>query len=556
METGKAQSGRGASANRWWPWRWNVAAGGKKARSRYPGFAGDNTRLLAGLRTRYSASGRIIMTHHPRGLAALLYAYLVISQLTVIMVSLSPSVQAAQKLPRAPGTKVINLNRTPGYFTEPSVAINPKNPRQVAVAFQDTAHIAYSFDAGRHWQKAVGVAPPDYRVSGDVSVTYDNKGHAIICYIAFDNLGTSEYWGHGATRNGIYVRRSLDGGKTWEAQDVAVIQHPTTPGIPFEDKSYIVADNSRGPYAGNLYVGWTRWELSDSRLLFSRSTDDGKTWSKPVELDDHPGLPRDDNGGLEGFDGAVGPRGTLYIVWTDGSRIAFTESHDGGSTFSPPRAIIHTAPAFFKVDDVSRSNGFPQIAADSRSGTLYVTWSDYRNGEVDVFCSTSHDHGRTWTPAARVNSDPVHDGSDHFFQWLAVDPVTGAANVIFYDRRGDAENQKQIVVLARSTDGGKSFTNYAWTTKPFDAYGLFIGDYTGLAAFGGRVYGAWTAKLPGTPAPTGKNKGSSELPRSKHKAYWRSHGTIIQVGIADFSRQNRAAHKDKPERYARRGGAS
>ncbi|MGH9359171.1 MAG: sialidase family protein, partial [Terriglobia bacterium] len=133
-----------------------------------------------------------------------------------------PRPVAAQKLPRAPGAKVTNLNRTPGYFTEPGVAVNPKNPRQVAVAFQDPAHIAYSFDAGRHWQSATDVAPPDYRVSGDVSVAYDNKGHAIICTIAFDNLGTHEYWGHGATRNGIYVRRSLDGGKTWDASDIPV----------------------------------------------------------------------------------------------------------------------------------------------------------------------------------------------------------------------------------------------------------------------------------------------------------------------------------------------
>ena len=429
--------------------------------------------------------------------------------------------------------------------------MNPKDPRQVVVAYQDTAHIAYSVDAGGHWQDASGVAPPDYRVSGDVSVTYDDKGHAIICYIAFDSLGTSEYWGHGATRNGIYVRRSLDGGKTWEAHEVPVVQHPTIPGIPFDDKPYIVADDTGGPYAGNLYVGWTRWELNDSRLLFSRSTDDGKTWSQPAELDDHPGLPRDDNGGLEGFDGAVGPHGTLYAVWTDGSRIAYTESRDGGRTFASPRTIIHTAPAFFTVEGVSRSNGFPQISADPRDGKLYVTWSDYRNGEVDVFCSASADHGRTWTPAIRVNSDPAHDGNDHFFQWLAVDPMTGAANVIFYDRRGDPDNQRQIVVLARSTDGGNSFTNYSWTVKPFDAYGLFIGDYTGLAAFGGRVYGAWTTKLPGTPAPSGPNKGSGELPRSKHKVYWRSHGTVIQVGIADFSRYDGSASQGAVNQHAK-----
>jgi len=61
----------------------------------------------------------------------------------------------------------------------------------------------------------------------------------------------------------------------------------------------------------------------------------------------------------------------------------------------------------------------------------------------------------------RVNSNPLHDGTDQFMQWLAVDPVSGAANVIFYDRRGDPENKSATVTLARSSDSGKSFMNYA-----------------------------------------------------------------------------------------------
>ena len=32
------------------------------------------------------------------------------------------------------------------------------------------------------------------------------------------------------------------------------------PGIPFEDKPYIVADTSHGKYAGNLYIAWIALE--------------------------------------------------------------------------------------------------------------------------------------------------------------------------------------------------------------------------------------------------------------------------------------------------------
>ncbi|MGH9396172.1 MAG: hypothetical protein ACRD18_04905 [Terriglobia bacterium] len=437
----------------------------------------------------------------------------------LILLALSAPLRApAQSLPRALGARIFTLTSHPGFFSEPSVAVNPLNPQQVVVAFQSKDHVAYSLDAGRHWQLAKGVAPSHYRVSGDVSVVYDNKGHAILCSIAFDKLGTDQYWAHNATRNGIFVRRSLDGGKTWEKRLISVIAHASDPGIPFEDKPYIVADDTSGPYAGTLYVGWTHFTLTESEIYFSRSTDDGVTWSQPAVISTHPGLPRDDNGDVEGFTGAVTPDGTLCVAWTDGYHIVYTASHDGGRTFAPTRDIINTAPAYFGIGGVSRCNGFPEIAANPRNGLLYVTWGDYRNGDVDVFASTSNDHGRTWSAAVRVNNDAVHDGADQFFQWPAVDPVTGDVYVVFYDRRGDPSNQNAVVVLARSTDEGRTFANYAWSVKPFDAQGDFIGDYTGIAVYNGRVYGAWTER----PALRFSRKG---------------HQTIVRVGVADLGRQ-------------------
>ncbi len=446
---------------------------------------------------------------------------------TILLSLLSPIV-FAQQVPPAPGARVITLTPEAGYFNEPSISVNPRNPRQVVAAFQVPSHIAWSEDAGESWAQAAAVAPKDYKVSGDVSVTYDAHGHAILCYIAFDKLGTTSYWGHNATRNGIFIRRSLDGGKTWEQSAITVFAHPTQPGIPFEDKPYIVADNSSGPYSGNLYVGWTQFTLTKSLILFSRSTDGGQTWSPPIEISTHEGLPRDDNGAVEGFTGAVGADGTLYVVWADLDSIVLAVSRDGGRSFSPSRKILDTAPSYFDVEDVSRSNGFPEIGIDPRggkAGILYVTWSDYRNGDVDVFCSTSDDRGRHWSPRVRVNSDSIHDGADQFFQWLAVDAQTGAANVIFYDRRDDPQNVKTKVTLARSTDGGKSFANYAWTEEPFASHRQFIGDYLGIAAWQGRVYGAWTEV---TPAPPQKAEQTKAGAGGQHR-------TMVKIGVADFT---------------------
>ena len=478
---------------------------------------------------------------------------------------LAPNAQSQNSLQPPPNAKLLALNPTPGRYTEPAIAINPKNPNQISAAFQVPASIAYSEDSGATWQIAKHTAPENYAISGDVSLTYDSKGHAILCYIAFDKLGTSQYWAHNATRNGIFIRRSLDGGKTWESNAISVDEQPTRKIMPFEDKPYIVADNNpKSPNNGNLYVGWTEFTLEKTTILFSRSIDGGKTWSPPQEISTHEGLPRDDTGAVEGFTAAAGTDGTLYAAWADGSSIAMATSQDGGVTFTPSRAILDTAPSYYGVEAVERANGFPQLGIDPKSNRLFLTFSDYRNGDVDVFCSTSMDRGTAWSPATRVNTDPLHNGADQFFQWLAVDPTDGSANVVFYDRRRDPNNRAVSVVLARSTDGGQTFTNYAWPTAPFDPEGNFIGDYSGIAALNGKVYAVWTgratspqAKPQQKAAPTKKspsrqngenptnaeaassttNEGKSgNAKQTEEYSGLKMARTIIQLGSADFSK--------------------
>jgi hypothetical protein len=397
----------------------------------------------------------------------------------------------AQQLPPAPRPHLTDITPAPGYFNEPAIAVNSKDAQQAVVAWQVPASSAYSQDGGQTWKTAEGTSPKSYRVSGDVSLTYDAAGHAILCYIAFDKLGTTNYWAQGATRNGIFIRRSLD-----------------------------VADTS-GAHAGNLYIGWTQFTLAASDLMFSRSTDGGITWSNPIKLSTVPGLPRDDNGALEGFHGVVGPDGALYTIWDARDGIMMAVSHDGGASFSKDRLIIPAGPGYFGITGVSRSNGFPQIGMDMKSGkhggNLYVAWSDYSNGDVDVFISSSHDYGKTWSAPVRVNTDPIHNGKDQFFQWMAVDPQSGAVNLIFYDRLTD--NEQTTVTLARSTDGGKTFQNYTWDPEGFNAEGDFLGDYLAITAFGNKVFGAWAHQT----------SAEAKTERAKKTR------TVLRVGTADFN---------------------
>lgn len=486
---------------------------------------------------------------------------------------------AAAVLPPAPGREITTLTPRPGFYDEPSAAINPRDPREMAVAYQVGARVAYSRDGGRTWRAAAGATPADYKVSGDVSIAFDGAGRAFLCYIAFDHLGTDQYWGHDATRNGVFVRRSLDGGATWAAA-VPVDAQPTRPGrqIPFEDKPYLVADQNpaggRDRFAGSLYVGWTEFTLSQSVILFSYSRDGGLSWSAPRPISAQPGLPRDDNGAVEGFAGVVTPDGALRVVWSNGRQIICALSRDGGQTFSRNRVVAATAPSYFSVSGVARANGFPQISAaparGRRGDELYLAWSDYRNGEVDVFLARSRD-GRHWSPPEMVSPGPAHDGTDHFFQWMAADPVTGDVYVVFYGRSpaavgppparkpprpAPAPNQRAAVVLARSTDEGRAFSHYVWSDAAFAPSGAFLGDYLALAARAGTVLGAWTVVPPPAPlappspapapAPTPANLAkplppSGKLPPQSPRSRPESNpdhlariGTLVRVGLARF----------------------
>lgn len=391
-------------------------------------------------------------------------------------------------------------------------------------------YVAWSNDGGASFTP-VRIVTDEQRPLGDVSLAFDGNGRLVLSYLSIDKNGLPGYWAHGVGGNGIWVRRSPDGGKTWDPAPIAVkAWKGDEPDRKLEDMPRIWSDTSAGsPHRGNLYMAWIEWQLTQSIILFARSTDGGATWSAPQRISTKAGLPRDDNGAVVGPIGTVAPDGTIYAVWNEGFNITLAVSTDGGRSFAPSRPVVEVAAPYFGgasgIPGVARAMGFPQVGIDPKGRTLYVTWSDFRNGDVDVFIARSSDLGRTWSAPQRVNDDPVHDGADQFLQWMAVDPTDGAVYVQFYDRREDPENRRTRVTLARSTDGGSSFTNYAWTPAAFTGESVFLGDYEWLVAQDGRVYGVWAEPVPPDyklAVPPAPSTVSVRTP------------TIIRVGSADF----------------------
>jgi hypothetical protein len=189
---------------------------------------------------------------------------------------------------------------------------------------------------------------------------------------------------------------------------------------------------------------------------------------------------------------AVGPNGEVYVVWAGPLGLVFDKSIDGGLTFGRDKVICDIPGGWdFSIEGLDRANGMPTTGVDLsygvNKGTLYVNWIDARNGDPDVFVMSSRDKGATWSKPVRVNDDPLKNGKVQFFTWMAVNPIDGSVNVVFYDRR-DTQGAMTGLTLARSVDGGATFVNRKIDLAPFSCNdNVFFGDYSSISAYDGRV---------------------------------------------------------------------
>jgi hypothetical protein len=384
------------------------------------------------------------------------------------------------------GFNNINISNDPAPQNEPSVKISRKNPNRVVAAWRDfrtgvtpaLRRVGYSFstDGGQTWSVSQ-LTPqiiPNAPLSSDPVVLADTAGNFYIYTVSLNETnGNGELW----------VYKSTDQGETFDQ----VYEMATGPW--FEDKEWGTTDFSQtSPFVNNLYCSWTRFAANTSILLI-RSTDDGVTWNSPVTVSDGAG-------GVQGSFPATSSDGELYVVWrssSSGGQIRFDKSTDGGLTFGTDK-VVSSAPNAW----------FPHMAVDLSGGPfhnyIYVVWNDLSNGDDDVFLSISSDGGDTWSSAIRVNNDPVSNGDDQFWPSIAISEL-GEIVILFYDTRNTPNNNIIEAYIARSTDGGTTFTNELVSSQPSPTNipnsDVRFGDYINVDFFGGNIVPVWTDERAG-----------------------------------------------------------
>lgn len=391
------------------------------------------------------------------------------------------------------------LNTIGDAANEPSLAVNPLNPNQIAIGWRqfDTvsnsfrqAGRSYSTDGGITWNFQPVLEPGVFR--SDPVLMSNAEGHFYYqsLKVDFDNNGNA---------NDFQVDqwKSYDGGATWVEKTFAY----------GGDKSWIAIDQSFGLGHGNIYAAWNVAGNNFTPATYNSSLNNGASFTAPIRLPRSPIF-----GGVE-----VGPDGEVYIF--------------GISNFRPPDSLgtpyliktnnpAQVQPTFSQITAIDmRANLLftAQINPEGLAGQLYVKVDKsnrpsrgtvYVLGSMaplsfkspaNVMFARSTNGGLTFNRGSALGTD-----FDNSWQWFGTASIApnGRLDVIWYDSRND-DGSYGIGTTARlyytySYDAGLTFAKEQAISPRFNNFVGYpvqrkMGDYIDMESDNSGAHIAYSA---------------------------------------------------------------
>jgi uncharacterized repeat protein (TIGR01451 family) len=388
---------------------------------------------------------------------------------------------------------------------EPSIAVNPANPLQIAVVtFSETwssgnAPVWRSDDGGKTWRKVTQIPQPSSLCGpGDQKIAFDAVGNLYVAELGFDCIT-------GAAQDFVYRQAGAE-------------DDPLTVGASYgDDQPHVDVDKGSGSGCLALvYSPWLNFKISPERSTVSNSTSGGSSMT-------------DVAAGNNTFPNrttriALSSDGKAYIIYKSREGAAggnFENAHfyvrrsdDCGATWTANGGTsgvsVHgtgTVQTWFTSSWGNASKGPTArarssdawVAVDPTSGDVYAAYvSKDSSGFGQIYVARSTTQGTSWLAPVRVT-----DGTHHSaYPEIAV-TTNGTVGVLYIDYDDSGTDILYRHHFSRSFDQGAHWADktlqsmdpktvtFATTSPPL------WGDYEGLTAAGKIFYGVYTGQSTG-----------------------------------------------------------
>ncbi len=347
--------------------------------------------------------------------------------------------------------------------------------------------VFWTHDDGQTWRSSVlpgfpqdtsadGLASPikGFPAAADPTVRAGTNGLFYYSGIAFNPAASNGSGKSGVMFVSVFIDDNNSQDVTASPRYIRTVLLDNGTNGQFLDKPWIAADVPRAGAgtctipssngvpaqtvpAGNVYAAYSVFTGSgnnqNSKLLFTRSTDCGRTWSNPVRLDASVDV-------SQSATISVNPQnGNVLVAWRsfatpNGSapgQILVARSTNFGVSFGNPVQVanlgLQNASVAFDLSTLPdpaapggamfrmfRTNGYPAMCTDT-TGLARIAWAQRGvgpSGDARILVSTSTD-GRRWSAPAPVDNAPARGHQ----LMPAMACSGGGATLIWYDARDD-----------------------------------------------------------------------------------------------------------------------